>query len=145
MLHYATKMWLGLKIMRDLHQDCNLKQFTAVLYISLFSHILKKWLLTPTQEPASQRDLQPLCHLLGGRVRRLLQDQQHRGVCRHLGQDEVKQVRVNHTSTLFTVQQRLLISFDFFIFIPIFKVSVQVWGDELWENVTSHALSLWLS
>ena len=42
------------------------------------------------QKPASQRDLQPLSDLVGGRGGGLLQDQQHRGVCRNLGEDEVQ-------------------------------------------------------
>ena len=54
------------------------------------------------QEPASQRDVQPLGDLLGGRVRRLLQDQQHGGVCRDLGEDEVQQVGFYKKQTLKT-------------------------------------------
>ena len=50
------------------------------------------------QEPASQRDLQPVSDLLGGRGGGLLQDQQHRGVCRNLGEDEVQQVGFRENS-----------------------------------------------
>ena len=46
------------------------------------------------QEPAAQLRLQPHRDRLGRGGARLLQDHQHRGVRRDLGQDEVKQVRI---------------------------------------------------
>ena len=64
----------------------------TLLKLKLFQYLLI------VQEPASQRDLQPLSDLLGGRGGGLLQDQQHRGVCRNLGEDEVQQVGFRENS-----------------------------------------------